>query len=411
MTYDRVRLQRRFLGTLMVAQAFGFAALATAIAYIVLLGEDLLGSESWAGLPAAVLTLSAAAFSPVLARRSARHGRRSGLFFGFVVGTIGGVATLVSGRMVSFALLLAGMVAFGAGQAAILQTRYAAADLAEPDRRSQAIAAVVWVGTIGAVAGPFLGEAANAHLAGFGAYGGALSLGAAFFALAAVAVMWWLRPDPLQVSGGLLVQTGGSGSGLRANLSLLWCNRRARLATGAMIVSQATMVAVMVMTPLHLKDHGHAGLAGPVIAIHVLGMFGLSPLVGKWADRFGSNRVIMAGGVILASGTVMAVVAGYQPSLIFGGLLLLGLGYSFCFIAGSSLLTAAVESQVRVAAQGTGDLVVTAISALAALGSGLVKETAGYHWLANLATTFALLLVAVTVAADRQKEVIANAPT
>lgn len=395
----------------MVAQAFGFAALATAIAYIVLLGEELLGGESWAGLPAAVLTLSAAAFSPVLARRSARRGRRSGLFFGFVVGTVGGVATLVSGRTVSFVLLLAGMVAFGAGQAAILQTRYAAADLAEPDRRSQAIAAVVWVGTIGAVAGPFLGEAANAHLAGFGPYGGALSLGAGFFALAAVAVMWWLRPDPLQVSGGLLVQSGGTGSGLRANLSLLWCNRRARLATGAMIVSQATMVAVMVMTPLHLKDHGHAGLAGPVIAIHVLGMFGLSPLVGKWADRFGSNRVIMVGGVILASGTVMAVVAGYQPSLIFGGLLLLGLGYSFCFISGSSLLTAAVESQVRVAAQGTGDLVVTAISALAALGSGLVKETAGYHWLANLATTFALLLVAVTVAADRQKEVTANAPT
>ena len=96
----------------------------------------------------------------------------------------------------------------------------------------------------------------------------------------------------------------------------------------AMAASQAAMVGVMTMTPPHMKDHGQADLSAVVIAVHILGMYGLAPFVGRYVRRVGAVPAIEAGAVVLGSGTVAAVVAGYVPALIFVGLFLLGLGWS-----------------------------------------------------------------------------------
>ena len=159
------------------------------------------------------------------------------------------------------------------------------------------------------------------------------------------------------------------------------------------------------MTPLHMRDHGHAELSTLVISLHVLGMFGLSPLVGRWADRFGRIRALAVGATILGTGTLAAVVAGYVPGLIFIGLFLLGLGWSFALISGSALLTESVPVEERVGAQGLSDVAMSALGAIAAFSSGFVKEAAGYHWLANFATIAAvLMLVAATNSSRRQPE-------
>ncbi len=167
----------------------------------------------------------------------------------------------------------------------------------------------------------------------------------------------------------------------------------AMLGIVAMAGSQAAMVGVMTMTPPHMKDHDHADLSAFVIAVHILGMFGLAPLVGRYVDRVGAVRAIQLGAVILGSGTVAAVVAGYVPALIFAGLFLLGLGWSLGLIAGTTLLTASVPDHARVEAQGTGDLTLSLCGALAALGSGFVKQAAGYHVLANVATALAATML------------------
>lgn len=153
------------------------------------------------------------------------------------------------------------------------------------------------------------------------------------------------------------------------------------------------MVAVMTMTPLHMRDHGHADLSTLVISVHVLGMFGLSPLVGRWADRFGRVPVMGAGAAILALGTVSPVVAGYLPGLVFAGLFLLGLGWSFALIAGSALLTESLPIEERTGAQGLADVAMSVLGATAAFSSGFVKEMVGYHWLANFATLAAILIL------------------
>jgi hypothetical protein len=115
-----------------------------------------------------------------------------------------------------------------------------------------------------------------------------------------------------------------------------------------MAVSQMAMVAVMTMTPLHMKDHGHAELSTFVIAVHVLGMFGLAPLLGRWADRIRRIRALQAGALILGAGTVAAVVAGYVPALMFVGLFLLGVGWSVALIAGSAKVLVVTETDSSV---------------------------------------------------------------
>jgi MFS family permease len=161
------------------------------------------------------------------------------------------------------------------------------------------------------------------------------------------------------------------------------------------------------MTPLHMRDHGHADLSTLVIAVHVLGMFGLSPLVGRWADKFGRVKTVALGAAILATGTITAVVSGYVPLLAFVGLFLLGLGWSFALIAGSALLTESLPLEERTGAQGLADVAMSVLGATAAFSSGFVKEMVGYHWLANFATLAALVILLAAGAVTRRQARVA----
>jgi MFS family permease len=156
-----------------------------------------------------------------------------------------------------------------------------------------------------------------------------------------------------------------------------------------------------------MRDHGHADLSTLVISVHVLGMYGLSPLVGRWADKFGRVRILVAGAAILGLGTITAVVGGYVPGLVFVGLFLLGLGWSFALIAGSALLTESLPIEERTGAQGLADVAMSVLGATAAFSSGFVKEIVGYHWLANFATVAAVLTLLAAVAVGRRQARVA----
>jgi MFS family permease len=303
------------------------------------------------------------------------------------------------------------MVGYGVANASNLQSRFAAADLADDEKRARSIAMVVWVGTIGAVLGPIAAPWANRVGVSFGmeAWVSPIFLSIAGFALAAAITTRFLRPDPLQLAGG--VDPGTPFENPLRGLSHSWAAIRvtptARLAVGAMAVSQMAMVAVMTMTPLHMRDHGHADLSTLVIAAHVLGMYGLAPLIGRWADRFGRVRTLVFGAAILAFGTVTAVVAGYVPGLVFAGLFLLGIGWSFALIAGSALLTESLAIGERPGAQGLADVAMSLLGATAAFSSGFVKEIVGYHWLANFATVAAILILVSARTVDRRQARVA----
>ena len=165
-----------------------------------------------------------------------------------------------------------------------------------------------------------------------------------------------------------------------------------QLGLASMITVQAGMVAVMTMTPPHMRDHHQAGSSGYVIAVHIAGMYGLAPLVGRFVERIRPDRAVMVAGIVLACGTAGAVLAGYHRPLIFVGLFLLGLGWNIGLIAGSSLVTSSAAIDERVELQGTADLMMSFCGGCAAFGSGFIKRAWGFHLLANGTSLFALVL-------------------
>jgi MFS family permease len=394
---DREALQRRTLTTLRVSQVPGQAAVAGSVAVVSLLASDMLGSDRWAGIGGAAFTAGAAITAVPLAAAMRRRGRRPGLVVAFLVAAVGALVTAAGGQQRWFPLFVIGLVLFGAGQAATLQGRYVATDLVAPHQRARAVAAIVWIGTIGAVIGPVLTPAAKGLASSLGLVDliGPYLVASALFLLSALIVWVRLRPDPLVVAGGTdpHAERARPLRQVRVSYGEIRRSRLAVLGLAAMAGSQAAMVAVMAMTPPHMKDHGHADLSALVIAVHIFGMFGLAPVVGRFVDRIGAVRAVGWGAVVLGSGTVSAVIAGYVPVLMFLGLFLLGLGWNIGLISGTTLLTSSVPDSARVAAQGTGDLTMSLCGAVAALGSGFVKASFGFHLLADAATVLAALLL------------------
>ncbi len=116
-------------------------------------------------------------------------------------------------------------------------------------------------------------------------------------------------------------------------------------------------------------------------------------LVCKFLKHF--CTAFWIGAVVLGAGTVSTVIAGYVPAMMFVGLFFLGLGWNVGLIGGSTLLTKSVPADSRVEVQGTSDLTMSLAGAAAAFGSGFVKESFGFHLLANGAAALAAGLLAL----------------
>ncbi len=391
------RVQRRTLGTLVGAQALGGLGITIGIAVAAILAEQISGTEKLAGLAQTTQVLGAAIASFLLAHLMGRRGRRAGLVLGYVLGAVGAGLAVVAGVVSSFALLLVGTTLLGATTAANSQSRYAATDLARPGRAASALSVVVWATTVGAVAGPNLTGVAGtaAHHLGLPRLTGPFLIGAVGMVGAAVVLALLLRPDPLLVARQAALARGtGVRRGTSWSRTLEVVRERPGVAAGitALALAHAVMVAVMVMTPLHMH-HGGAGLEiiGFVVSVHVLGMYVLAPVVGWVADRAGRSAVLAAGaGVFL----VALLLAGTSPdgaSYRIGiGLFLLGLGWSLCTVAASTLLSESAPLDARTDVQGVADLTMGLVAAAAGALGGVVVGFLGYGAL----NAFAAVLVA-----------------
>ena len=122
-------------------------------------------------------------------------------------------------------------------------------------------------------------------------------------------------------------------------------------------------------------------------------MYAFSPLVGRFADRKGKIQSISVGGVLLVAATITAALAGESATLLWPSLWLLGLGWSFGLIGGSSLLVESVPDTSRVTVQGAADLLMSFCGGLAGFSSGFIRKAFGFHMLSNLGTILALALV------------------
>ncbi|MPQ96356.1 MFS transporter [Modestobacter sp. I12A-02628] len=413
-TVDQAAVQRRTLGVLSGAVTLGGLGVTVGITVGGLLAREVAGSDAAAGLGQTAGVLGAALIAVPLARLSERGGRRAGLAVGYLVAVLGAGLAVLAAAISSLALLLVGLFAFGAATTCGLQARYAAADLAEPAQRGRALSLVVWATTVGSVVGPNLAGPGNDLGAALGlpSLGGAFALSAAVFTVVAAGVWVLLRPDPLllarRISAGAtagpaaLVRTG-TGAALRA----VWAVPGGRLGLTAVVVSHAVMVGLMVMTPVHM---GHAGgsegatlrVIGLVISVHVAGMYLFSPVVGWLADRAGRERTVALGGVLLLAAALVAGTAAPEQATQLGvGLFLLGLGWSCGLVAGSTMVTEAVGTDLRPAAQGGTDLLMGLGAACAGAVGGPLLALGGFGLVAVVSAALVLPLGAVRLLGRR----------
>ena len=383
---DVAQVQRRTLGVLSVYQALSGIAVAGAIPAGALIAAGVAGSEAAAGFAQTAGVVGAALAALPLARLTLARGRRGALAVGVSLGALGAVVVVVAAVARSFPLVVLGCTLVGAASASNYQARYAAADLAPPDRRARDLSIVVWASTIGAILGPNLLEASGrlAVSLGLPQLSGPYLVAAVCLGLSALLMLSFLRPDPYLLARRRAAQDGDAAaarpSRLRDGIAHVRQHAKARLGITAVAIGHAVMVMVMVMTPVHMRHVDvQLQLIGLVISVHVAGMYALSPLVGMAADRFGRRVVVAAGVVILAVACVLGAAAPADDVPRLGvALFLLGLGWSCTLIGGSTLLVEDVDPADRPAVQGASDLVMNVAGAAGGIVAGLVVAASSY---------------------------------
>lgn len=397
---DTLAIQKRTLAVLRLSSTFSRGAVSASFPVAVLAIKDLLGSETWAGLSTGASTLGSALAAGWLATFMQRRGRTPGLTLGLGVAVLGAIVCIVSIQMKLLPLFLLGMILVGVGSGTSNMSRYAAADLAADSTRSRDIGSIVFFATFGAVLAPNLIGALGslAEAIGLDANAGGFLLAVVLFGISSALIWFFMRPDPLVVSGGVDpdAEVKRRPVPFREAVAIAWAHPLARLAFVALVISQAVMVMVMAMTPLHMDDHGHSkGWIGAVISAHTAGMFAFAPIAGRFSDGFGRVQTIVIAGFTLVGATTFTALAGDAPRLLlFPGLFLLGLGWSFGIVAGSALLTESVAEHDRVAVQGAADLATNVASGTGALTAGIVVSGAGYHILSLMGMAAAGALLA-----------------
>ncbi|GAA3349492.1 MFS transporter [Amorphoplanes nipponensis] len=384
----RAALQRRTLRVVMTSQVFSGAGLAAGVTVGTLLAADMLGTSSLSGLPVALFTAGSAGAALLVGRLSQRLGRRAGLTTGYAAGAIGGAGVVLAAAVDSVALLMLFLLVYGAGTATNLQARYAGADLAVPQHRGRAVSSVLVATTLGAVAGPNLvaitGGAAR-HV-GIPALAGPFGLAAIAYALAGATLFALLRPDPLQTSLRITAAQPPDTAVAGGQRTVAGAASAGGVMAGAttMVLTQLVMVAVMAMTPIHMRAHGHDLQAtGLVIAVHIAGMYLPSPLTGLLVDRLGRIPVAVASGLtLLAAGVVAASAPTASVAALALALGLLGLGWNLGLISGTAMVTDALPPDTRARTQGAVDLCVALAGAGGGIASGLILTVTNYATLA-----------------------------
>lgn len=373
------------------------------------------GRDALAGLPTALVLGGASLAAYPAGRFMGRYGRRSGLALGSLIGVAGAMLAAAGVAAGAFALFLPGLLLLGAGRGILDQGRYAAAEVTPPERRGRAISLVVFGGTIGAVLGPILVSPAGwwAESVGIEPLAGPYLGTAALLGMVTLLLLGLLPAGLREIARRVAQQheRGDTDEPAAAQITSPARSFRAILRSpesrGAIITmtcAQAAMVMMMAIIGLHMTRHDH-GLTDVsfVTSTHVLGMYLLSPVIGHLADRLGRRAMILVSSGVIGAGCVAAPLSLDTPWIALA-LFLVGLGWSGCFITGSTLLTDSLTPRERARTQGANDAFVNTASAAGSLSSGVLLQAFGFNVLSlvGLAISLAPALALLSAGAGRQ---------
>ena len=330
-----------------------------------LAGQSLARNVCFATLPISLIVLGSMLASSPLASFMQKHGRRAGFILGAAGGATGAGLSAWGLAIASFPVFLIGSLFTGIYMSAQAQYRFAAVDAVSEDFRPKAISYVMAGGLASAIIGPQLFKlTADLTVVTF------LGTYLAIIAINVVGSFLFLLldiPDPIKKP---------DSSGGRSRMELLK-SPRILVAVICAMVAYALMNLVMTSTPLAVVGCGYAKEnAADVVSAHVLAMFAPSFFTGHLIARFGAERIVATGLVILAASGAVAL-SGIALENFFIALVLLGLGWNFGFIGATTMLTSSHTPEERGRAQGMNDMIVFGCVTIASVASGGLMNCSG----------------------------------
>jgi MFS family permease len=377
-----VSTMRRQVLLLAIAQALFQTASVLVMTIGGLAGVQISGRPDWATVPIAAMFLGTATLMFPASALMARFGRRAGFITGALLGVLGGLVAALGVDMASLGLLSAGTFLVGCYQAFAQFYRFAASEVASDAFRPRAISLVLAGGIVAAFLGPNLARLGVPLLRPL--YVGSFLLLAITSAIAAVVLLGVRMPLAESVQG-VDRADGANGAQDRARPWLHIVTQPSYLvALFGAATGYGVMILAMTATPIAMVHHHHAlATASTVIQFHVLGMFLPSFFTGSLIARHGPLRVMLAG-VFLLGAHVFMTWTGTGFGSFAAALVLLGMGWNFLFIGGTSLLTTTYRTAEKSRAQATNDMTIFAVGLSCSFAAAGLLERFGWQTMNGL---------------------------
>jgi len=377
---------RRNAVILAVAQALYGAAVTILVVTAGLVGTQLSSDPSWATLPVSAFVIGTALTTLPLSLLMRRIGRKAGFMLGSFAGVIGGLLGVYAIYEKSFIIFLAAAFLLGIYQSSASYYRFAAADMASPAFRPKAISWVMTGGVVAALIGSGL-VIATVDLLAPVIFAGSWAAMAAIAMLSSLVLLTLDAPPPENTVNVVAARP----------LSKIASQPRYIVAAATGMLSYGIMMLVMTATPVAMIACGFTvGDSSWVIQWHALAMFVPSFFTGHLIAKFGVER-IAATGMLLLVGAAIAGLLGIDFGNFAVGLILLGLGWNFGFIAATTMLTGCYQPSERNKAQGLNDFLIFGTTALASLSAG--KLLNAFDWYAVNYAVFPMAAVALAMIA------------
>jgi MFS family permease len=375
----------RNVGLLAACQAMLFTNNSTLIAINGLAGLALAPSASLATLPVTCWVIGGAMATMSASQYMRKVGRQAGLTRGAFVGIVGALICAAAVWQANFWLLCLGSIVFGTFNAFGQYYRFVAAEVSPPDFRATAVSLVLAGGLVGGILGPTTSRF-TVDLIGPRFTGAYLAL--IVFILVTIAILSRIRvPD---LSAAEQATTGRPMSEIARQPKYI-------VAVMAGAISYGVMNFLMTSTPIAMGVCGHPyGDAAFVISSHVVAMFAPSFFTGGLIRRLGVIQVMLAGAALNIAAIAIGL-AGVSVANFWWALVLLGVGWNFLYIGGTTLLTETYRPEERAKAQGTNETAIFIMMALSSFSSGMIVTNAGWEKLNFAATPLIAIVIAALV--------------
>jgi len=363
------RRAKRNVAVLVAAQAILGAQMPMIFVIGGLAGGMLSPNPCLATLPISFIVFGSMITAPWLSPLMQRNGRRFGFFLGAASGAVGAMISAYGLYIGSFYGLLVGSLLTGVYMSAQGFYRFAATDTASEAFRPKAISYVMAGGLISAIIGPQLNKLVqDAFVVPF------LGTYLAVAALNLFGMLLFLALDLPKDTKGQPVMANAPKARSRRELLR---DPRIIVAVICGMVAYSLMNLVMTSTPLAVVGCGFTkNNANDIVSAHVLAMFAPSFFTGHLIARFGVEKIIATGLVILM-GAGMVALSGVAIPNFFGALILLGIGWNFGFIGATTMLSSAHAPHERGVVQGMNDMIVFGMVTVASLASGGLMKCSG----------------------------------